>query len=130
VGQLLRVTLPDGSFLSYGYDAAHRLTGIADSAGNSIAYTLDPMGNRTHEQVFDQGGALAQTRSRVYDALNRLAQDIGAQSQTTQYAYDAQGNVTGVTDPLGHATANGYDALNRLVQVTGTPTTASTSSLR
>jgi YD repeat-containing protein len=118
VGQLLRVTLPDGSFLSYGYDAAHRLTGIADSAGNSIAYTLDAMGNRTHEQVFDQGGALAQTRSRVYDALNRLAQDIGAQSQTTQYAYDAQGNVTGVTDPLGHATSNGYDALNRLVQVT------------
>ena len=118
VGQLLRVTLQDGSFLSYGYDAAHRLTGITDSAGNSIAYTLDPMGNRTREQVFDPGGSLAQTRSRVYDALNRLAQDIGAQSQTTQYAYDAQGNVTGVTDPLGHATANAYDALNRLVQVT------------
>jgi YD repeat-containing protein len=118
VGQLLRVTLPDGSFLAYGYDTAHRLTGIADSAGNSITYTLDAMGNRTHEQVFDQGGSLAQTRSRVFDALNRLAQDIGAQSQTTQYAYDNQGNVTGVTDPLGHATSNAYDALNRLVQVT------------
>lgn len=118
VGQLKRVTLPDGSFLSYNYDAAHRLTGISDSAGNSIAYTLDPMGNRTEEQVFDQGGVLAQTRSRVYDALNRLAQDIGAQSQTTQYAYDNQGNVTGVADPLGHSTANAYDALNRLVQVT------------
>lgn len=118
VGHLTRVTLPDGSFLAYGYDAAHRLTGIADSAGNSIAYSLDAMGNRTREQVFDQDGALAQTRSRVFDALNRLAQDIGAQSQTTQYAYDNQGNVTGVTDPLGHATSNQYDALNRLVAVT------------
>jgi YD repeat-containing protein len=118
VGQLLRVTLPDSSFLTYGYDAAHRLTGIADSAGNSIAYTLDAMGNRIGEQVFDPAGGLAQTRSRVYDALNRLAQDLGAQSQTTTYAYDAQGNVTGVTDPLGHATSNAYDALNRLVQVT------------
>ena len=118
VGQLTRVTLPDGSFLSYGYDAAHRLTGISDSLGNSIAYTLDAMGNRTQEQVFDQGGALAQTRSRVFDALNRLVQDIGAQSQTTQYAYDNQGNVTGVTDPLGHATSNQYDALNRLIKVT------------
>jgi YD repeat-containing protein len=118
VGQLVRVTLPNDSFLSYAYDAAHRLTGITDSMGNSIAYTLDAMGNRIQEQVFDQGGALAQTRSRVYDALNRLAQDIGAQSQTTQYAHDNQGNVTGVTDPLSHVTSNAYDALNRLVQVT------------
>jgi len=118
VGQLKRVTLPDGSFLSYGYDAAHRLTSVSDSLGNSIAYTLDAMGNRTQEEVFDQSGSLAQTRSRAYDALNRLAQDIGAQSQTTQYAYDNQGNVTGVTDPLQHITSNAYDALNRLVQVT------------
>jgi YD repeat-containing protein len=118
VGQLIRVTLPDGSSLAYGYDAAHRLTGIADSLGSSIAYTLDAMGNRTREQVFDSAGSLAQTRSRVFDPLNRLAQEIGAQFQTTQYAYDAQGNVTGVTDPLGHFTSNTYDALNRLVAVT------------
>jgi len=118
VGQLTRVTLPDGSSLSYSYDPAHRLTGIADNLGNNTVYTLDAMGNRTREQVFDLGGALAQTRSRVFDALNRLAQDIGAQSQTAQYAYDGQGNVTGVTDPLGHVTSNAYDALNRLVRVT------------
>ncbi len=118
LGQLTRVTLPDGSFLAYGHDAAHRLTGIADSLGNSIVYTLDAMGNRTLEQVRDPGGSLAQTRSRVFNSLNRLAQDIGAQNQTTGYAYDNQGNVTGVTDPLGHFTSNAYDALNRLVAVT------------
>jgi len=118
VGQLRQVTLPDGSSLSYAYDEAHRLTGVADSLGNSVAYTLDAMGNRTRERVFDPSGLLAQTRSRVFDPLNRLAQDIGAENQTTQYAYDNQGNVTGVTDPLGHFTSNGYDALNRLVRVT------------
>jgi YD repeat-containing protein len=118
VGQLTRVTLPDGSFLAYGYDAAHRLTGMADNLGNSIVYTLDAMGNRTKEDVHDTTGGLAQTRSRVFDALNRLSQEIGAQSQTTTYAYDSQGNVTGVTDPLNHTTANQYDALNRLKQVT------------
>jgi YD repeat-containing protein len=118
VGQLLRVTLPDDSFLSYSYDAAHRLTGMSDSFGSSIVYTLDAMGNRTQEQVFDVGGTLAQTRSRVFNSLNQLFQDIGAQSQTTQYAYDTQGNVAGVTDPLGHSTINTYDALNRLATVT------------
>ena len=41
VGQMTKVTLPDGTFLAYTYDAAHRLVQIADSLGNRIAYTLD-----------------------------------------------------------------------------------------
>src|SRR5882762_4862725 len=118
VGQLTKVTLPDGSFLSYSYDAAHRLTGMQDNLGNSIAYTLDAIGNRTLEQVFDPASALAQKRSRVYSSLNRLFQELGAQNQTTEYAYDDQGNVVSVKDPLNHVTANQYDALNRLKQVT------------
>jgi YD repeat-containing protein len=121
VGQLTKVTLPDGSFLSYTYDPAHRLTQIADSLGNRIASTLDAMGNRTLEEVRDPANQLAQTRSRVYSNLNRLAQEIGAQAQTTTYGYDNQGNVTSIDGPLAGAvdvTTNAYDALNRLVRVT------------
>jgi YD repeat-containing protein len=121
VGQLTKVTLPDGSFLSYSYDAAHRLTGIADNLGNRIAYALDAMGNRTGEQVLDPANQLAQTRSRIYNSLNRLVQEIGAQAQTTAFAYDNQGNLTSIDGPLPGAvdvTTNAYDALNRLVRVT------------
>lgn len=117
-GQLTKVTLPDGSFLSYGYDDAHRLTQIQDSLGNRIAYTLDAMGNRTLEEVRDPANVLAQTRSRVYSNLNRLFRELGAQSQTTEYAYDDQGNVLTVKDPLNRVTTSQYDALNRLKQVT------------
>jgi len=121
VGQLIKVTLPDASFLSYTYDAAHRLTEMSDNLGNRIAYTLDAMGNRTQEQVFDPANQLAQTRSRVFDNLNRLFQEIGAQNQTTEYAYDNQGNLTSIDGPLAGVvdrTVNAYDALNRLRQVT------------
>ncbi|MFJ2988637.1 RHS repeat protein [Collimonas sp. NPDC087041] len=78
VGQLIQATLPDTSTINYTYDPAHRLTNIADSLGNSIAYTLDNMGNRISEQVKDPSGALARQVSRVVDALNRIQQITGA----------------------------------------------------
>lgn len=121
-GQLTRVTMPDGSFLNYTYDPAHRLTQIDDNLGNKIVYTLDAMGNRTLEQVRDPSNALAQTRSRVYSNLNRLSQDIGAQSQTTTYTYDNQGNVKSIDGPLtgivDKTIFDTYDALNRLTRMT------------
>jgi YD repeat-containing protein len=121
VGQLTRVTLPDSSFLQYSYDNAHRLTQVADGFGNKVVYTLDNMGNRTQEDVKDPSNVLKQTRSRVFNSLNQLVQVIGGASPSTQittYAYDNQGNLTTVTDPLSHVTTNTYDALNRLVQIT------------
>lgn len=78
VGQLLLVTSPDGTSLRYTYDAAHRLTKVADSAGNTIGYTLDNLGNRIAEQVRDPAGTLSRQVSRVYDKLNQLKQITGA----------------------------------------------------
>jgi YD repeat-containing protein len=77
-GLLKRATLPDGSALNYGYDAAHRLTDVTDAAGNTVHYTLDNAGNRTAEQVKDASGRLAASVARVYDALNRLQSVTGA----------------------------------------------------
>jgi YD repeat-containing protein len=78
VGQLTSVNLPDGSTITYTYDPAHRLTNIADSLGNRIAYTLDAMGNRVSEQTKDPSGTLTRQITRVVDALNRLQQVTGA----------------------------------------------------
>jgi YD repeat-containing protein len=77
-GQLRQLTLPDGTALAYSYDAAHRLVVIEDSAGNSITYTLDAMGNRIQEETSDAAGDLALTVSRAYDTLNRLQSQTGA----------------------------------------------------
>jgi YD repeat-containing protein len=77
-GLIKKITLPDASYIAYTYDDAHRLTDIADSAGNSIHYTLDLMGNRTGEDVKDPTGTLTQQVTRVYDSLSRLQQVTGA----------------------------------------------------
>ena len=79
VGQLTKVTLPDGSYLQYTYDAAHRLTQINDSLSNKIVYTLDAMGNRIQENSYDPSNTLSRTRQQVFDSLNRLHQSVGAQ---------------------------------------------------
>ena len=69
VGQLTKVTQPDGGTVSFSYDGAHRLIGAADSSGNSISYTLDAMGNRTQEQSKDPSGNLARQITRVFDSM-------------------------------------------------------------
>ncbi|HWX02772.1 RHS repeat protein [Collimonas sp.] len=43
-----------------------------------------------------------------------LAQAV--QNTTASYEYDAMGNRTKITDPLGHVTTQGYDSLGRLIQ--------------
>ena len=117
-GLLKGATLPDGSYLAYSYDDAHRLTVVTDSEGNSIHYTLDAVGNRTHEDVYDPSNALAFMRSRVFDSLGRLSQDKGAANQTTTFGYDNNGNNTSITDPANRVTSNSYDELSRLSSVT------------
>jgi len=76
-GLLKQVTQPDASWVAYAYDDAHRLTGISDSLGNSVTYTLDNAGNRTKEEVKDAGGALKRQLDRVIDALGRVQQATG-----------------------------------------------------
>ena len=79
VGQLTKVTQPDGSTVSFSYDGAHRLVGAADSSGNSVAYTLDAMGNRVQEQSKDPSGSLARQITRVFDSMSRpLKVTVGA----------------------------------------------------
>jgi YD repeat-containing protein len=78
VGELTQVTLPDSTYIKYAYDPAHRLTTITDSAGDSINYTLDAMGNRTDEKTEDPTNTLTRNVARVYDALSRLSQVTGA----------------------------------------------------
>ena len=110
--------MPDGAFLRYQYDDAHRLTELSDSQGNVTQYTLDAMGNPIKEDVFDPADRTVKSRRRTYDALNRLFSDIGAAGQTSTFQYDGNGNMTGNTDPLGRSTAFGRDTLNRLMTAT------------
>jgi RHS repeat-associated protein len=115
-GLVKQVTQPDGAFTAYTYDAAHRLTDIADNAGNQIHYVLDNAGNRIKEDTKDASGTLKRTLSRVYNQLGQLKTQADAQANPTDFTYDANGNTNTVTDALGRVTDNDYDPLNRLAR--------------
>src|ERR1019366_590922 len=116
VGQLTKLTRPDGSTLALAYGKAHRLKTVTDSFGNYIAFMFDAASNLVGEQVFNASNTLIRTKSYTYDAASRMRQAIGGLGQTTNYAHDPAGNITQITDPLGHVTNEAYDALNRLGQ--------------
>ncbi len=112
-GLLASASLPSGHAINYQYDAAQRLTGASDNRGNSVAYTLDGMGNRVREEVKDAGGAIALVTARVINSLNKVAAVQGASGQTTALGYDANGEPISQTDPLNQTTRQTLDGLKR-----------------
>lgn len=135
VGNVKQVTQPDGSYLAYTYDDAHRLTDVQDNLGNKLHYTLDAAGNRTLEQTYDPSSNLKRALARQFDQLNRLTETLNAASVAVQtYTNPAEGPPSGVTytdgyDGNGNAiysvdgtsghvgTEQQYDPLNRLTKI-------------
>ncbi|MEW8089888.1 MAG: RHS repeat-associated core domain-containing protein [Candidatus Thiodiazotropha endolucinida] len=118
-GLLVRVIPNDSQPIAYIYDDAGRLTQITrEATGEYIRYTLDAMGNRIAENIYDASGTLLQKTDLAYDALARLAELADSKNQVTAFLYDANGNLTQTTDAKLNPTAQTYDALDRLKQQT------------
>ena len=107
--------LPAGETMTYAYDAAHRLIGIADTLGNTVAYTLNGAGDRMKEDTHDATNTLRKTMSAAYDTLGRLQSQTNGLAQTTTYTYDAAHNLDTVTDALGRVSDQTTDALGRVM---------------
>lgn len=122
----------DATTLSFGYDAARRLTRITDGLGNHIEYTLDTEGNRTEEKTYDPSGALKKRLTQTFDLYNRL--DISTrENQRDDYTYAANGDLDTHKDGNNITTDYDYDALSRLVKTTQNagglnPATANTAT--
>lgn len=116
---------------SFGYDAAGRLTSITHPDATTVGYAYDTRGNLA--SVKDERHAAPNTLY-TYDALNRLTAVtqkrtlVPGSDVVTGYVYDAQDDLTGVTDPNGNVTTNVFDDFGRMQKqvspVTGTTTYA------
>jgi len=116
-GMVTKLTQPDGDFVGFTYDAAHRLTDVTDALGNSIHYTLDNDGQRIQEDTKNSASVVKRTLSRVYDTLGQLKTQADAYATPTDFTYDLSGALDTSTDPLLRVTDRDVDALGRLAQV-------------
>jgi YD repeat-containing protein len=117
IDQVTKVTLPDGSFLSYTYGPGRRLTSVENNAGERIEYTYNFLGNVTAIKARDSSGAIVESQTRTFDELGRLLRLIGASAQDWTHAWDKADNLVEVEDPRGNLFSYAYDGLNRLVEI-------------
>ena len=119
VGNLIQTTFSNGVVETATFDTLNRVEELAttDSSGNVIAsyqYTFDNLGNRLSET--DNTGRVT---NYEYNEINQVTEvavtDANLGNETTNYEYNAAGNVTNKTDSNGETTYI-YDENDRLIR--------------
>jgi RHS repeat-associated protein len=127
--QVTDIVHPTGRVDRFRYTASGRLAQTGNAAGEFVTVSLDLAANtwttRSARHVPHLSGSTPAAQAsgsfvatRVVDSLERpwIDRDNGGQSLT--YGYDANGNLTSVTDAAGRTTQHQYDAQNRLRRTT------------
>ena len=97
---------------TYGYDGNGELTSTTDPLLHTTNFTVNTLGWRG-----DTTDALSHTTTNAYDNWGRVT-SVTTPAGVTTTAYDADSNVTSVTDANSHVTSTTYDDDNRPLVVT------------
>lgn len=115
------ITKPQLNTQTSTYDARNRLVSVQDDQGNRTRFEYDVNSNLRHQYLPAASDSGSTHVEYTYDTLNRKRSHTQHKSSTSLvslYVYDAEGNVTQITDAGGQVFSNTYDALNRLVTET------------
>ncbi len=114
-GNLTTTTDPLGRVTTNEYDALNRLVKVIDPYNGAVKptqYTYDATGNLT--RVTDPEG---KSTDYTYNGHNNLITQLSPDTGTTQFKYNAVGNVVAKIDAANRCSASTYDTLNRVSTV-------------
>lgn len=123
-GLLQKVTLPNGSSLTYEYNDAKQLTAVVNNLGERIELTPSLLnGEWSDFAVKNASGSIIRLHERVQDELGRVKRLLRPDASTdVEYWYDGEGNLDSkqslvgpsVSSPTIVETDFNYNALNQL----------------
>ncbi len=120
-GNLAKVTDTNGKATTYEYDGSRRVTKVTTPEGTVTLFTYDGHNRvRSMQRATESTSAGHTGPTWRYEYTAATPADAGTTTVTdpdgdaTQYVHNADGEVTKVTDPLGHARHSTYK--NRLTQ--------------
>jgi RHS repeat-associated protein len=108
--RLTQVANGQNTLRSYGYDNAGRLTQATDAQNDAIAIGYDG-----EDQVTSINDGLGQSVTRGYDSRGNLASQTDGRGTTT-YGYDALNRIAALTDPQGVAQSFHYNPEGNLTE--------------
>jgi RHS repeat-associated protein len=115
VGRVQSYTGPDGVQLTFQYDNLNRLSSITYPDGKSLSNNWSAISPWLLDSVTGRDG---KTTQFAYDAEQQLTAETGPDLTRTRFEYDANGNLIKLIDANGNATSFEYDANNRLIKKT------------
>jgi len=111
-GNRTSVTDARNNVSTYGYNEFNQVSGYTNPLNQTIQFGYDKNGNTT-KTLFPKGD----TVSNTYNALNRMDGVYYNGVKQWGLAYDANSNLTTITDGVGNTTSSmSYDKNNRLTQ--------------
>ena len=119
VGNKVTETDARGIISTFTYDAINRLTGVSyPDSSEDVTYTYDQdtFGVGRLSSITDSSGST----SFGYDAqgnITELTQTIDGQRYTQSYTYNGANRLTGMTYPSGRSVTYSYDASGRINRV-------------
>ncbi|MFI9809443.1 RHS repeat-associated core domain-containing protein [Streptomyces sp. NPDC052301] len=116
-GNLATTTDTEGKTVTFGYDSSGRVDRIMTAEGRVTVFTYDDA-NRVTSMLratgFNGSGDTGPTWTYTYSATSPTAAGTTTakdpELHATQYVHDSDGQVTDVTDALGHKRSTKFDA--------------------
>jgi len=119
-GDPARIVTPTGTIQEFTYDAKGRPTEITDNLGQRVLMAYDPAGNLSRTETRAADGSVVTAQEQEFDELDHLLETRSPHTEAvdsvTQFAYDGEGNQTGMIDPNGRVTVREYDDIDRIVR--------------
>ena len=91
---------------------------VEDNLGNRIEIEFDSFGNSKKYRLKDSDGNVKFQQTQSFDNLGQLFKQLGENGQSTEFNYDAHGNLSSITNGLDKKTVAEFNHLNQLKKIT------------